>query len=118
MPQVWHRCLNSGDNTFLQLCAQYVHMLEPPAQNPLALMYGSYIRELLQTFSKCNHAYQRETEYEDSRILRLSQVWLFSGTTNEESDLNIISQAQLVSHIPPLLKQLTKLLECDLQASP
>ena len=75
--QVWHRCLNSGDNTFIQLCAQYVHVLEPPAQNPLALMYGSYIRELLQAFAKCNHAYQRETDYEESKILKLSQVVQF-----------------------------------------
>ena len=99
-------------------------MLEPPAQNPLALMYGSYIRELLQAFAKCNHAYQRETDYEDSKILRLSQVgvslshFIFCYQVLTRISTECLEQPELIMHVPPLLKQLNKLLECDLQASP
>jgi hypothetical protein len=93
---VWHRCLNSGDNSFLTLCSQYAHVVEPPASNPLGLLYGAYLRELLACFYACKHAYHRETVFEETRVAKLKP-------------LDLIHDAKCI------LAMLLKLLECDIQ---
>jgi hypothetical protein len=90
---VWHRCLNTGDNSFLTLCSQYAHVVEPPASNPLGLLYGAYLREMLACFWKCKHAYHREDEFEGSKIDELPA-------------------AEVAEAAKCLLAQMHRLLEC------
>mmetsp|Transcript_33150 Transcript_33150/g.104823 ORF Transcript_33150/g.104823 Transcript_33150/m.104823 type:complete len:362 (-) Transcript_33150:622-1707(-) len=93
---VLHRCMNSGDNSFIALCSKYSQILEVPTSNPYAQIYGKYVREMLGCFAICKHSYQRETEFEESMIVKLGNN-------------------DLVEHLTCIDLQLTKLLDCDLQ---
>eukprot|EP00288_Rhodomonas_lens_P016222 CAMPEP_0177697420 /NCGR_PEP_ID=MMETSP0484_2-20121128/4504_1 /TAXON_ID=354590 /ORGANISM="Rhodomonas lens, Strain RHODO" /LENGTH=459 /DNA_ID=CAMNT_0019208457 /DNA_START=32 /DNA_END=1407 /DNA_ORIENTATION=- len=93
---VWHRCLNSGDSTFIALCSQYSHVLEPPTGNAMGQMYAAYLREVLNSYSCIKYAYHRETSFESSKITKVGTL-------------------EVVDHTPIIMAQLVRILECDLQ---
>jgi len=74
---VWHRCLNSEENSFISLCAQHAHVLELPASIPAAVQqYGAYLKQLLVCCFKCKYAYHRDELELDSRVdtLKVEEV--------------------------------------------
>ena len=93
---VWHRCINSGDDTFVTLCARYPHLVESPPTNPAGQLYAAYLRELLATFAVCKHAYHRETTFDEPRMRRISEEM-------------VVEESQLIEC------QLRRLVACDMQ---
>ena len=83
---VWHRCLNAGNASFLSLCATYAHVVEPPSSNPMGLLYGSYLREVLASYHDIKHAYHRESDFDASHI-------------------DTLKPADLMAHAPRILAQ-------------